>query len=85
MEALDFGYLVEGIVELDPLTGRLVLSSRDLQGRVIVFDPQVALEKYKGQEVRFTLASFETLGKMQRMVEEGEVTLEGLRIGSPPV
>lgn len=80
-ENLDFGHLVEGIIELDPLTGRYVISSRDDQGRVVTFDPQRALEAYKGQEVRFTLASFENLNKLARLVEEGGLAIEDAVVG----
>lgn len=73
---LNLGHLVEGVVEQDPMTERYVIRTCDSTGKPFTFDPQEALAKLKGQEVRFTLASFENLAKLAKLVEEqggGEV------------
>jgi hypothetical protein len=67
---MDLGHLIEGTVEQDPMTDRYVIRTEDAQGRPKIFDPQEALAKYKGKEVRFTLATFENLARLAAMVEE---------------
>lgn len=77
MNPLDLGHLIEGVVEQDPMTDRYVIRTEDTQGRPTTFDIQAALSKYKGKEVRFTLATFENLQKLAEMVEKqgnGQVT-----------
>jgi hypothetical protein len=81
-ETLDTGYLVEGIVELEPMTGRLVISTRDVHGHVVQFDPHWALERYKGKEVRFTMISFEAIDHMAKLVEEGNLKVEDAVVGT---
>lgn len=72
-ENLDIGYLVEGTVERDPMTDRVTIRTVDADGKPIDFDPSQALAHYVGKEVRFTLASFETLDRLAELakVEEG--------------
>lgn len=65
----DYGYLVEGIVELDPITGRYRIRTIDQQGNNIYIDPNDILGSYKGQEVRFTCASFEVIDQLTKMLE----------------
>jgi hypothetical protein len=67
---MDLGHLIEGVVEQDPMTDRYVIRTEDAQGRPVAFDVQEALAKYKGKEVRLTLATFENLAKLAAMVEE---------------
>jgi hypothetical protein len=67
---IDMGYLLEGVLEQDPLTDRFYLRTEDAQGRPVNIDLQEAMGKYIGKEVRFTLASFETLGRLAALVEE---------------
>jgi hypothetical protein len=69
---MDFGHLVEGTIEQDPLTNLYGIRVPQKDGSVTVFDVQDALAKLAGQEVRFTLVSFETLEKVAKMVEEAE-------------
>jgi hypothetical protein len=74
-DPLNFGHLIEGVVEQDPITDRYVIRTEDAQGHPVSFDVQEALAKFKGKEVRLTLASFENLERLAKMVEEqgGEV------------
>lgn len=64
------GYLIEGVLEQDPMTDKFIIRSTDAQGRSVTFDPLAAFSKYRGQEVRFTLISFENLNRLAKMVED---------------
>lgn len=64
------GYLIEGTIEQDPMTDRYVIRTTDSQGRPVTFDFEAAFAKYRGQEVRFTLVSFENLSRLAAMVEK---------------
>lgn len=77
-EELDFGVLVEGVVEIDPMTGRYLIRTTDRQERPIGIDVQKTMERYKGQSVRFILTPFETIEKLAQMAEQSqeEVTSE---------
>jgi hypothetical protein len=68
--SLDFGHLVEGVIEQDPLTDLYGIRVPQKDGTVKVFNVQSELAKLAGQEVRLTLVSFETLEKVAKMVEE---------------
>lgn len=71
------GHLVEGVVEQDPITDQFTI--RTPEGTS--FDVQAALGELKGQAVRFTLVSFETLQKLAELVETsggGQVVGVGL-------
>lgn len=67
---MDLGHLIEGVIEQDPMTDRYVIRTEDAQGRPKIFDPQEAMAKYVGKEVRLTLATFENLARLAAMVEE---------------
>jgi hypothetical protein len=73
---MDFGILVEGVVELEPITGRLVLRIQQQDGSNVFLDVQEQLEKYKGEEVRFILTPLKTVAELARMVESGEVPID---------
>lgn len=66
---IDMGHLIEGVLEQDPMTDRFYIRT-EVRGRPANFDIETALKQYVGQEVRFTLASFETLGRLAALVEE---------------
>lgn len=68
----DFGHLVEGVVEQDPMSDRYVIRTQLDDGSVRVFDPQEALGKYVGREVRFTLATFDTLNEIAAFLEQSQ-------------
>ncbi len=74
---MDFGTVVEGVVELDPMTGRLVVRSEGDKGFEYT-DVQAVLERYKGEEVRFIVAPFSTINQLANMVEAGDVAIENL-------
>lgn len=64
------GHILEGVVELNPMTERLQVISVGVDGKAHTTDLQELLEQYVGQEVRLTLASFETLAELAKMVED---------------
>lgn len=70
---LDFGYVVEGVIEQDPVTGQHTIRTVDQQGKPINFDVNAALGRYVGQEVRFILTSFETINRLEEMAKQGEL------------
>lgn len=75
MSKLDLGYVREGVVEIDPMTGRFVLRCEGEDG-FEYFDPQEVLEAYKGQEIRIVVAPFSTITKLSEMVASGELPLD---------
>ncbi len=80
---LDLGTVAEGIVEIDPMTGRMVIRVEDDQGGFQFIDVQEHLTKYKGQEVRFIVSPFSTINKLAEMVEKGELPVEQVPILRP--
>lgn len=75
---MDLGTIVEGIVELDPMTGRLVLRCERPDGGFSYTDVQASLERYRGEEVRFILTPLATINKLASLVEAGELSLESV-------
>lgn len=72
-QPIDFGYIVEGVVERDPITGDHTIRTADGSGKPINFNVNAALARYAGQEVRFILTSFDTINRLERMANEGEL------------
>jgi hypothetical protein len=72
----DLGIMVEGVVELDPMTGRLVLRYEAANGKFQFLDVQERLLKYKGEEVRCIITPMASVAKLAQMVEDGNVKLE---------
>ena len=68
-DAIKLGHLIEGVVEQDPLSDRYVIHTVDGKGRPITVDIQNLLAEFAGKEVRLTLASFENLAQLARLVE----------------
>jgi hypothetical protein len=75
---IDLGYMVNGVVTYDPHIARFVLV---VDENSVAFDTQQALKKYEGKEVRFTLASMETIANLTELVQSGEVPIEDAKIG----
>lgn len=74
---MDFGHLIEGVVEQDPMTDRYVIRVEQPDGSVTTFDVQKALEEYNGQEVRMTLATLQTLETLTDLIESGNDVVVG--------
>jgi hypothetical protein len=72
---MDLGLVAEGIVELDPMSGRLVLRCERPEGGFNYVDVQAVLERYNGEEVRFIVAPFSTINRLAEMVEAGELQM----------
>jgi hypothetical protein len=65
----DLGYVIEGVVEQDPMDERCRI--RTIQnGKQVLVDPQDLLSKYGGQTVRLTVSSLEAIQKLQDLLEE---------------
>lgn len=75
---MDLGLIVEGVVELDPMTGRMVLRIQEADGSNTFIDIQERLAQYKGEEVRFILTPLTTVSEIARLVQEGEISVENL-------
>jgi hypothetical protein len=60
----DAGMIVDGVVTLDPESGRLVLVDEDGVG----FDPQAALKSVEGKRVRLTLVSFDAMQNLEELL-----------------
>ena len=73
---MDMGLMVEGVVELDPLSGRLIIRVEDKQGGFETYDLQEHLARYNGREVRCIVTPMATVAKLAQMVEQGRVRLE---------
>jgi len=63
------GHILEGVVELNPMTEHYQISSMELDGKVKTIDLHELLAQFQGKEVRLTLASFEALAEIAKMVE----------------
>lgn len=63
------GHIIEGVVERDPLTGRLQIMDVGPDGKAKVTDIETLVGRYAGKEVRLTLASFEGLAELAELVE----------------
>lgn len=69
-EPTALGHLLEGVVEQDPLTDLYVVRTIDSKGQPTTVDVQALLAQYVGKEVRMTLASFENLERLAKLVEK---------------
>ena len=68
-------YLVEGIVEIDPMDNTVTIRTVDQQGNPLTFDPIPALARLKGQEVRLIitpLASVTTVEEYSKKLETSQ-------------
>ncbi len=69
-ELMNFGHLIEGTLERDPMTDRFQIRTVDASGQPLVVDVQDILARFVGQDVRFTLAGLEGLQKLAELVEK---------------
>jgi hypothetical protein len=73
---MDLGMLTEGVVELDPMTGRMVLRIPQEDGSFAFLDVQEVLERYKGEAVRFIVTPLSTVEELAKLVETGQLAPE---------
>jgi len=60
-------YIVEGPVVEE--SGRLLIQTVDGEGRPLSFDPQSALQHFKGQEVRLVVVPLLTVKQLEDMAK----------------
>jgi hypothetical protein len=77
-------YLVEGIVEQDPMTDRFMIQTVDQAGKPLTFDVQRALETFKGREIRVVLAPLATIEELERIVKSQQAEGANVQVGEPP-
>jgi len=63
------GHLIEGVVEYNTMTDRYQIVTLEAEGSAKTVDVQDLLGQYEGKEVRFTLASFDNLSELAKLVE----------------
>ena len=74
---IDLGFMAEGVVELDPLSGHFVLRYEDAKtGEFKFLDIQEHLALYKGEDVRLIFTPLSSVARLAKMVENGEIKLE---------
>ena len=67
----DAGNIVDGIVQVDPITGECMLVDDDGEK----FYPQKALATMTGKRVRVTMVSFEALENLEKMYTAAQAAL----------
>lgn len=77
VDDLDLGHVREGVVEIDPMSGRMVIRSETPEG-FAYFDIQDALSKYEGQEVRVIIVPFSTINRIGDLVEDGSLSPDAI-------
>jgi len=66
---MDLGLMVEGVVDIDPSNGRVVLRVLQRDGSWQLLDVQAELEKHNGKEVRLICTPMETIAAVAKMLE----------------
>lgn len=72
-------YLVEGVVESDPLTGHCTIRT-EKEGKPFSFDPQTILPQFAGREVRLVLVSLATYQQIQEAAKQAEADGETVEV-----
>jgi citrate lyase gamma subunit len=70
---MDLGIMVEGVVELDPMTGRMVLRIQQDDGSNVFLDIQEQLAKQVGKEVRFILTPMTSIYELAKLVNVDDI------------
>ena len=70
---MDLGIMVEGFVEVDPISGRVLLRIPHEDGNRFL-DVQEQLAAQSGKEVRLIITPLESIAELARLVEAGEIT-----------
>jgi hypothetical protein len=77
-------YLVEGFVEVDPLSDKVTIRAEDKDGNTISFDPIPVLEKLKGQEVRIVIVPLVSVQQLEALVKNQEASGGPVLVVDPP-
>ena len=70
---LDLGIMQEGVVELDPMSGRMVLRIPQEDGSNVFLDIQEELAKQMGKEVRFIVTPMASIAELAKLVDVNEI------------
>ncbi len=70
---IDLGYVKEGVVEIDPMSGRMLVRTETADGAFEFFDVQEALSQYEGEQVRIVVVPFKTINRIAQLVESGSL------------
>ena len=62
-------YLVEGVVEVDPLDNTITIRTVDQQGQPFSFDPLPVLNRFNGQEIRLVLTPLASVATLEEYVK----------------
>lgn len=63
-------FLVEGVVERDPITGYCTVRTSAEDGSPLSFDPQSVLTQLDGQEIRIVVAPLATIAQIEQLVRQ---------------
>ncbi len=69
-------YLVEGIVEDDPMDNKGTIRTVGQQGNPLSFDPLPALARLKGQEVRLVLTPLASVATVEEYAKRLEASTQ---------
>ena len=72
---MDLGIMVEGVVEVDPISGRAMLRVLQEDGTSRFLDMLEQVTPYSGQEVRFIVTPLKNVAELAKLVEAGEIEI----------
>lgn len=78
-------YLVEGAVEIDPLTDRVYVRSIDSDGNPVDFDPVPVLTQLKGQEVRVVIVPLASVAYLEEVAKKAQDQGESVVVADAPI
>ena len=70
---MDLGLMAEGVVELDPMSGRMVLRVPQEDGSNTFLDIQEELKTHLGKEVRVICTPMASIAELARLVNVNEL------------
>lgn len=77
-------YLVEGVVEVDPITDRPYVRTVDDRGEPVDFDPTPVLQSLKGVEVRVIVVPLASVAQLEDLARKAEVQGEQITVIDAP-
>lgn len=76
-------YIVEGVVESDPLSGHCTVRTA-VNGQPFSFDPQAALKHFAGREVRVVVVPLATVSQLEEAYQQASAQGEAVEVVDPP-
>jgi hypothetical protein len=71
-------YLVEGTVEVDPITNQVTIRTVNREGQPFSFDPVAVLAQFKGVEIRFVAVPMTSVAELEALAKaQGVVVMDG--------